>query len=193
MIENTRSHAVLLARAGAIVFALSACGYLVVTAQRNANPPATATVEAVVTPPQVPAQGETFLQGSKSLVLDASDVVEVVEEAPIEARVDETGFLSSSKTLNWTAHPNPPPLVVPPIPAATESAPAASAEFLPSSKVGVIATPEPVFLPSSKVKVLSPLPAQTATGGVTSTVAPVFLPSSKSLRVEVQKPPPKNP
>lgn len=145
-----RSTYLIAARACAIVFALSACGYLVVTAQRNANTPLTATTEAVVTPPPAAAQNGMFLQGSKSLVLDASDVVEVTESVSIEEPLVETDLA--------------------PIPVAIETAPAAGAEFLPSSKVGVIATPPPVFLPSSK-----------------------------SLRVEVQKPkpapalPPKNP
>ena len=63
MIRSARSTVLLLARCGAVAFALTACGYLVVTAQRRANPlPAEpASADGVDTGPV--AAGETFLQG----------------------------------------------------------------------------------------------------------------------------------
>ena len=108
MIRSARSVALLFARVGAVAFALTACGYLVVTAQRRANPSPTevpASADALTTEIEPAAPGETFLQGSKSLVLETNDPVAV--EAAADAANTEFGtvFMSSSKSLNWTPHP----------------------------------------------------------------------------------------
>lgn len=208
MIQSARSLAFHFARVGAIAFALTACGYLVVTAQRRANPvveeehPAS---DLDGLPTAVPTESDaTFLPSSKVLIIDGPGTLESNGPPPlsIEWKPDDPTFLLGTKSAA--------------LPSATFDAveedllnsenvssklgrdsntgaltsggsePAttpASSQAKSLEATGATSRAEPVFLPSSKARTLSPLRPQTLVPGTTSTSERVFLPSSKSLRI----------
>jgi hypothetical protein len=223
MMRSARSTVLLLARVGAVAFALTACGYLVVTAQRRANPAAEAEPTPVVDaefPVASPVNVEALDPAVESEELIVPFVFETTATplTPEGTTVEAAPFLYGSKSLTLppealdaSAQPDssflyssksgrvsvPHPLPAPPSP----GKPASS----PESQVASDGTPspaEPVFLPSSKVKTLSPLQHDALVPGSTTTTRRVFLPSSKSLRIGETRPitpapvpadPPKNP
>ncbi len=167
MVRSARSAALVFARVGAVAFALTACGYLVMKAQRQARvAPAGAEPAPVVEAlpaDRVPAATEAYLPSSKVLVLDDA-ILDAVQEPIAEAvprHEQERAFLYGSKSADISESTRP--LLTP----------------------GTVV--DPVFLPSSKVKTqlnpFQPAPRPQLVPGAETKTDPVFLPTSKSLRL----------
>lgn len=162
MVQSARSTGIVLARVGAIAFALSACGYLVVTAQKRANPAVEETPSTTAEPVVEPAiVVETLDANSPPADVEVPYVADPAATTDPTRTTDEGFFLYGSKSMTLTGDAAQTPPV-----------------FMHSSKSAAITTSAPPLQPAGKLDGVTPLPMPPVPGA-TSSNKPVFLPSSK--------------